>query len=80
MERALKCSRQVIWDQFQAHRWYKGFYFLIFICNFVFKKVVFHVFKGNINTISDGEDAKIKKISLALLCVREAHCHGEAEC
>ena len=38
------------------------------------------MFKGNINTISDGEDAKIKKISLALLCVFEAHCHGEAEC
>lgn len=64
---------QVVWaavqDQRKAHRWSKGFHFLIFIYKFVFEKVVFHVFKGNISMVLDGEDAKIKKTSPAIPCV-----------
>ena len=33
---------------------------------------MFHVFKGNISTVLDGEDAKVKKRSLVLLCMLEA--------
>lgn len=49
--------------------------FYLLLCVIVFKKVVFYVFKGNINTKSDSEDAKIKT-GLALPCVLRAHCRG----